>query len=132
MSSEFKICIYLKNREKPIILTDVINKDNLHSDVIERFQNIMSSKDEKLHTLDFNNDILLVLNRDIESIKISKPIVNDLEMSIEAVAESNDIDNKLNDEDIVIKKDEESLEGENENDEIFNNTDDDIEVIKEW
>ena len=131
MSSEFKICIYLKNREKPIILTDVINKDNLHSDVIERFQNIMSSKDEKLHTLDFNNDILLVLNRDIESIKISKPIVNDLEMSIEAVAESNDIDNKLNDEDIVIKKDEESLEGENENDEIFNNTDDDIEVIKE-
>ena len=105
MSSKYKICIYMKNREKPIILTDVINKDNTYKDTVDFFGNSLDGK-SKTVVLDFINDNVVLNIKDIDSVVISKPNLDDVDL----------ISSDMEDEEVVNLSDDESINTEDEED----------------
>ena len=116
MASKYKICIYLKGKEKPIILTDVVSKENTYQDTVEYFFDAKKEKD-KLLTLDFNNDNVILNTSDIDAVVISKPVIDTanlvtVEEDIEILDEADDAQPEKFSVDEVIDTDEISEEDE--------------------
>jgi len=79
MDSKFKICIYLKGREKPIILTDVITPEHTYQETVKFFQEELKG-DNKIITLEFSNDNFVFNTRDLECVVVSKPSLDNLSL----------------------------------------------------
>jgi hypothetical protein len=113
MSSEYKICIYFRGKEKPVILTDYSTKDSPYSDTLDFFTDVLKGEN-KVSVMDFANDNLVFNHRDVESVKISKPELP--EESLVAVDEDDEVisdeDNDTPSEEEVTKEDEEEVFGE--------------------
>jgi hypothetical protein len=120
MSSEYKICIYFRGKEKPVILTDYSTKDAPYSDTIDFFTNVLKGENT-VSVIDFANDNLVFNHRDVECVKVSKPELP--EESLVAADEEDVISEESKNDDFeedVTKDDEEEVFGE----------DNDIEVVE--
>jgi len=118
MSSSFRICIYFKTKEKPVIITDNTNKDFTYEDSINFFKDVMKGEN-KVVTLDFPNDTLVFNCKDVDIVKISKPELGD------TIVASDDHDSLMTEAPNLNIKSEEP-DAEDESDESF---EDDKEVI---
>lgn len=75
MNNEIKICIYLKCREKPIVLTDIVTNEDTYENKVEFFHSALSGEN-KIVTIDFLNDNIIFNLKDVEAVVVSKPQVN--------------------------------------------------------
>lgn len=112
MNNEVKICLYLKNREKPVILTDTVTNEDTYDNKVEFFRSAMTGEN-KIVTIDFMNDNLIFNMKDIDAVVISKPSVgkneelivsadDDLGLSRDEIKESTPLDlGKNEDEDDI-------------------------------
>lgn len=74
--SNFRVCIYFKTKEKPVIITDSINKDFTYEDSVNFFKDVLKGEN-KVVTIDFPNDTLVFNCKDVDVVKISKPELGD-------------------------------------------------------
>lgn len=131
MKATYKTCIYLKGREKPIIVTDKPSEDNSHSDTVDFFHEALSGENKVVTINSFNDHIILNL-KDIEAVIVSKPALDDVD-DISVLDESDD-DVDINDESIteeVVPSKETTDDAVPEDEEVFNNDSDDIEVVED-
>lgn len=126
--SNYKVCIYFKGKEKPLILTDAITKDFTYDDSVKYFTDILKNEN-KVITLDFSNDIVIFNCKDVDAIKVSKPILN------ETIVTTDDEDVDISVEEGKFIKDEklktEFDTAEEDDDEVFDSADSKIEIVED-
>lgn len=105
MNNRIKICIYFKNREKPVILSDVLNQETTFESILKTFQDLFASESRTV-VLEFANDYILLNTKDVETIVISKPTINSLEIMDENAADEGGSETQ---------KDGENIDGDQEN-----------------
>ena len=125
MSNTYKINIYFKGKEKPLILTDDITKEHPYMDTIEYFKDVMHG-DNKIITLDFANDYAIFNAKNVDYVTVSKPHLDDKD-DITLI----DGDKSDTSKEIIIDADESANEEVAEDDEVFNNDSDDITVVED-
>ena len=126
MKATYKTCIYLKGREKPIIVTDKTSEDNTHADTVQFFHDALTG-DNKVVTINSFNDNIILNLKDIEAVIVSKPTIDDMD-EINVLDEESDLNTPT--EDIIptsMVTDNETPEDE----EVFNNDSDDITVVED-
>ena len=74
--SNFRVCVYFKTKEKPVIITDSISKDFTYDDSVNFFKDVLKGEN-KVVTIDFPNDTLVFNCKDVDVVKISKPELGD-------------------------------------------------------
>jgi len=126
MSNTYKINIYFKGKEKPLILTDNISKENPYRNTIEYFKDVMRG-DNKVITIDFANDYAIFNAKDVNYVTISKPQLDE-EDDITLLDENND---QVDEKEIIIDSGENGNEEVAEDDEVFNNDSDDITIVED-
>lgn len=125
MNPKFKICIYLKGREKPIILTDVVTAETPYNDTISFFQDALKG-DNKIVTLDFSNDNVILNLKDIETVVISKPTIDTLNLvTVDDSDEKQELPKPLP----LATKSEETIEANTEDD-VFGDDKGGIEIVE--
>ncbi len=123
MSSSYRICIYLKSKEKPVIITDNTSKDFTYEDCVNFFKNVLKGEN-KVVTLDFPNDTLMFNCKDVEFAKISKPEIGD------TIVADDEHDSILSAQPNLNIKSEEK-EQEESDDESFENEEEVIGVVED-
>lgn len=123
MKNEYKICIYFFNKEKPLIITDVSSKESPYIDTIKQFEKILERRNN-ITTLEFAHDIITFNDKDVESVKISKPELNEADLVVSTDAPSNAKPLGLS-----IKSEDGKVE-DDEGDEVFEDDSTDIQVVE--
>ena len=123
MKATYKTCIYLKGREKPIIVTDKTSEDNTHADTVNFFHEALSGENKVVTINSFNDHIVLNL-KDIEAVVISKPTLDDMD-------EINVLDEKETPIENTLITEEAADNEVPDNEEVFNNDSNDITVVED-
>lgn len=130
MKATYKTCIYLKGREKPIIVTDKTSEDNTYLDTVNFFHESLTGENKVVTINSFNDHIILNL-KDIEAVVVSKPMLDDVD-AITIIEESeDDNDNSNVSEDSPIAETVTDDSDTPEDEEVFNNDSDDINVVED-